>query len=112
MRKLITLIVLVVVGLVAGTSVAAQSADIVIRNASIHTMDAKRPIAQSIAVFQGKIVAVGSDSDTKGWIGKNTRVIDAGGRLVLPGFNDAHVHFSETGRQLSQVDLRSSKSPE
>src|SRR6185369_13763497 len=63
-------------------------------------------------VLNGKIVAVGSDVDTKSLIGPNTRVIDAGGKLVIPGFNDAHVHFLETGSQLSSVDLRHAKSPE
>src|SRR6185369_4565235 len=63
-------------------------------------------------VLNGKIVAVGSDVDTKSLIGPNTRVIDAGGKLVIPGFNDAHVHFLETGSQLSSVDLRSAKTPQ
>jgi len=88
------------------------SADLIVTNANIHTMDAKRTIANSIAMLNGKIIAVGSDADTKPLIGPNTRVIDAGGKLVLPGFNDAHVHFLETGSQLSSVDLRSAKSPQ
>lgn len=75
-------------------------------------MDAKRTRASSLAVSGGKIVAVGSDADTKSLIGPGTRVIDAGGRLIIPGFNDAHVHFLETGQQLSSVDLRTAKSPE
>jgi predicted amidohydrolase YtcJ len=88
------------------------SADLVIVNANVRTMDAKRTQAQSVAVSKGKIIAIGSDADTKPLIGPNTTVIDAKGRLVLPGFNDAHVHFLETGAQLSSVDLRSAKSPE
>src|SRR6185369_9024557 len=88
------------------------SADLIVTNANIHTMDAKRTIANSIAMLNGKIIAVGTDADTKALIGANTRVIDAGGKLVLPGFNDAHVHFLETGAQLSSVDLRSAKSPQ
>ena len=88
------------------------TADLVVTNANIHTMDAKRTVAQSIAVLNGKIVAIGSDADTKSLIGKNTRVINADGKLVLPGFNDAHVHFVPTGAQLSAVDLRTAKSPE
>lgn len=90
----------------------SASADLVIINANIHTMDSKNTVAKSIAMLNGKIVAVGSDADTKSWIGSKTRVINAGGKLVIPGFNDAHVHFSDTGAQLSRVDLRSSKSPE
>lgn len=88
------------------------SADLVVTNANIRTMDAKRSIAKSIAVLNGRIVAIGSDADTKSLIGTKTRVINAGGNLVLPGFNDAHVHFLSTGAQLAQVNLRTSKSPE
>lgn len=105
----------VVVGLTQfGTAVSAQrfSADLVIVNANVHTMDARRTIARSIAVSGGKIIAVGSDADTRILIGPNTRVINANGKLVLPGFNDAHVHFLETGAQLSSVDLRSAKTPQ
>jgi len=95
-------------------AVTAQgiSADLVIVNANIRTMDAKRTIVHSIAALNGKIIAIGSDADTKALIGPNTRVIDAKGKLVLPGFNDAHVHFMDTGAQLSSVDLRSAKTPE
>jgi predicted amidohydrolase YtcJ len=94
--------------------VQAQSvvADLVIVNANIHTMDAKKPAASSVAVWQNKIIAVGTDADTKPLIGPKTRVIDAGGKLVIPGFNDAHVHFLETGFQLSSVNLRNAASPE
>ncbi len=90
----------------------SASADLVITNANVHTMDAKRTVASSIAMLNGKIIAVGSDADTRSLIGAKTRMIDAGGKLVIPGFNDAHVHFMGTGEQLSAVDLRSSKSPE
>src|SRR2546421_8752699 len=92
----------------AASSVLTQTvgADIVITNANIHTMDAKRSIARSIAILNGKIIAVGSDADTRGMIGSRTQVINAGGKLVLPGFNDAHVHFLPTGEQRSGIDLR------
>ncbi|NOT46744.1 MAG: amidohydrolase [Acidobacteria bacterium] len=92
---------------------ATQSlhADLVVTNANIQTIDSKRPTAQSLAVIGDRIVAVGSDADTKSLIGPNTRVIDAKGRLVVPGFNDAHVHYMETGMQLSSVDLRDAKTP-
>jgi Predicted metal-dependent hydrolase with the TIM-barrel fold len=88
------------------------SADLVITNANIHTMDAKRTVARSIAVSGGKIIAIGTDADTKSLIGPGTKVIDSGGKLVIPGFNDAHVHLLETGASLSSVDLRSSKTPQ
>jgi predicted amidohydrolase YtcJ len=91
---------------------AQTSAELVIVNANIRTMDAKRTIAKSLAAKDGRIIAIGTDADTRPLIGAKTRVIDAGGRTVVPGFNDAHVHFMETGQQLSSVDLRDAKTPE
>ncbi len=88
------------------------AADLVIINANVHTMDSKLPTARSIAVIGRKISVVGSDADTKDLIGPKTRVIDAKGKLVVPGFNDAHVHFMETGYQLASVDLRDAKTPQ
>jgi predicted amidohydrolase YtcJ len=114
MNRLLILIAALCLAAFAFTVSTAQnlSADLVITNANVRTMDAKRTVARSVAVLNGKIVAIGSDADTKAMIGPKTRVIDAGGKTVLPGFNDAHVHFMETGAQLSSVDLRSASSPE
>ncbi|MEO8649332.1 MAG: amidohydrolase [Acidobacteriota bacterium] len=96
------------------TYIAAQapSADVVIINANVRTMAAQHPKAASVAVVGNMIAAVGSDQELKPWIGPKTRVVDAKGKLVLPGFNDAHVHFLETGAQLSAVDLRDAKTPQ
>ncbi|MEP6944512.1 MAG: amidohydrolase [Acidobacteriota bacterium] len=114
MNRLLISIAAVVISAFAAIYTTAQSlsADLVITNANVRTMDPKRTVARSVAVLNGKIVAIGSDADTRSMIGPKTRVIDAGGQTVLPGFNDAHVHFMETGAQLSSVDLRSAKSPE
>ena len=90
----------------------AAQADIVVVNANVRTMNPEKPTAKSLAVIGGKIAAIGDESDTKPLIGPRTKVIDAKGRLIVPGFNDAHVHFLETGQQLSSVDLRTAKSPE
>jgi len=98
--------------LFASASVFAQSADIVVINAKIHTVDASKPTATSMAIVGRKIHVVGSEADTKSYIGPKTRVINAGGKLIVPGFNDAHVHFMETGYQLSSVDLRDAKTPQ
>ncbi len=99
---------------VLSTMAVPQSlhADMVVINASVRTVDAKNTVAQSIAVIGDRIVAVGSEADTKSLIGTQTKVIDAKGKLVIPGFNDAHVHFMETGQQLSSVDLRDAKTPQ
>src|SRR5437867_7422194 len=85
---------------------------IVIINANLHTMDPSRPIAQAVAILGNRIVAVGSSEEIQKLAGSQTRVIDAQGQLVLPGFNDSHVHFLSGGFQLSSVDLRDANSPE
>lgn len=88
------------------------TADLVIRNANIRTMDENRSVVRAIAVLNGRIIALGSDAEIGKLIGSKTRVIDGGGKTIIPGFNDAHLHFVPGGQQLSLVDLRSSKSPE
>ena len=75
-------------------------------------MDAVKPTAEAIAVMGNKIVAVGTNAEIQKLSGANTKTIDAKGKLIIPGFNDAHVHFLEGGYQLSSVDLRDAKSPE
>lgn len=110
MRKLFS--AALVLTFLAGSTLAQVDADLVVRNANIRTMDAKRTVVKSIAVMNGKIVALGSDADTRSFVGSQTRVIDAKGKTIIPGFNDAHVHFMETGAQLSAVDLRDAKSPQ
>ncbi len=91
---------------------APMVADLAIINAAVRTMDARRPEAQALAIYGNRIAAVGTNDEIRKLIGSRTRVIDAGGRLVLPGFNDAHVHFLSGGFQLSSVDLRDAATPQ
>ena len=88
------------------------SATLIIVNANVRTMDPAKPTAEAIAVHGNRIVAVGSSAEIRKLAGPRTEVIDAGGKLVLPGFNDAHVHFLSGGFQLSSVDLRDASTPE
>ncbi|MFJ6017433.1 amidohydrolase [Streptomyces sp. NPDC092952] len=67
-------------------------AQLVLRNARIHTVDPELPEAQAMAVVDGRIAWLGPDEEAPAWTGPDTRLIDAGGRLVLPGFIDAHNH--------------------
>jgi len=67
-------------------------ADLVVRHANIHTMDDKNPRASALAVQGDKILWIGDDKDAANYIGERTRVVDAGGRLLLPGFIDSHFH--------------------
>jgi predicted amidohydrolase YtcJ len=76
---------------------AHPEADVVITNAKVWTVDSNHPAADGVAIIGDRIAAVGSAADIDAWRGSETRVIDAGGHLVLPGFNDAHVHFIEGG---------------
>jgi predicted amidohydrolase YtcJ len=86
--------------------------DLIIINANVRTMDAAQPKAEAIAVVGNKIVAVGSNKEIRAFANANTGTIDAKGRLVLPGFNDSHVHFLDGGAGLSSVDLRDAKTPQ
>lgn len=83
----------------------AQSADLIIINANIRTMDKANPRAEAVAVEDGRIVAVGTTKTIQQFADKNTKVIDADGKLVLPGFNDAHVHFMAIGNLFSSADM-------
>jgi predicted amidohydrolase YtcJ len=96
------------------STISAQkvTADLVITNANVRTLDSAKPTAQAVAVIGNKIISIGTNAEIKQLIGKQTKVIDAQGKLLLPGFNDAHVHFIEGGMGLSSVDLRDAKSPE
>jgi predicted amidohydrolase YtcJ len=98
--------------LVTDAAKPALAADLIIVNANVRTMNAPQPAADAIAILGRRIIAVGSNDEIKKLSGTNSRTIDAQGQLVLPGFNDAHVHFMSGGFQLSSVDLRDAKSPE
>jgi predicted amidohydrolase YtcJ len=80
-------------------------ATLVIRNATVWTGDSATQAASAVAIRQDRIVWVGQDSAAAPWIGDSTRVIDAGGRLVMPGFIDTHVHPMSGGLELTQCDL-------
>ncbi|WP_030888937.1 amidohydrolase [Streptomyces sp. NRRL F-5053] len=71
---------------------AAGPADLVVRSARLYTVDPALPEAEAMAVRGGRIVWVGGDDGAAEWVGPGTEVLDAEGRLVLPGFIDAHNH--------------------
>ena len=88
------------------------SATLMVTNAAVYTVNKQHPKAEAVAVIGDRIVAVGSRADIDLWRGPQTKVIDAGGKLLLPGFNDAHVHFIQGGAQLEQVQLTDAARPE
>ena len=89
-----------------------RTADLIVTNAFVRTMDDKLSRAQSIAVSGNKIIFVGKDSDAKKFTDAKTNVIDAKGKVVIPGFNDAHVHILGMGNLFSAIDLRFIRTPQ
>ncbi|MDQ0604928.1 putative amidohydrolase YtcJ [Streptomyces canus] len=74
-----------------------NAADLVVRNAKVHTGDPGRPHAEALAIHDGVITVVGDDKDVAPHIGAGTKVVDALGRRVIPGLNDAHLHVIRGG---------------
>lgn len=103
---------LIIIAAMMSTNVPAPaeaqklSPDLIIFNATVYTMDLSRPTVEAVAIEGNRILAVGSSGELRKMAGPNTRLIDARRQAVLPGFNDAHVHFLSGGFQLSSVDLR------
>ena len=94
--------------LLAAGVASADPADLVLRGGRVWPGKGL-PAATALAVRGETVVAVGSDAEVAGLAGPRTRVIDLAGRLVVPGFNDAHVHFLDGGFGLLSVDLREAK---
>lgn len=94
----------------AGLAAHRPAADLIVRNARIYTVDEAQPWAQAVAIDDGIIVAVGNAEDMRGLIGADTRIVDLGGRLMLPAFGDAHVHPLFGGIAHSRCPLNGGKS--
>jgi len=90
-----------------GQSSLGTKADLVITNAKIITIDPDLPRAEAIAVKGETVLAVGANSEVEKYIKEgSTFVLDAGGRLLVPGFNDAHIHFTSGGQSMMNLDFR------
>ena len=77
-----------------GETYSGPPADLVVKNAEIVTIDKENPRAEAVAVIGEEIIAVTSNAEVEQYIEEGrTKVIDAAGRLLIPGFNDAHAHF-------------------
>jgi predicted amidohydrolase YtcJ len=103
--------------LILMTSLSANSqpkpsATLIVTNAAVYTVDKQHPSAEAVAVIGDRIVAVSGRAEIDSWRGPQTKMIDAGGKLLLPGFNDAHVHFISGGAQLDQVNLTDAADPQ
>jgi len=109
-RRLLAWLLILSVPLVVAWAESRPAADLIITNAKVWTVDQDRPRAEAVAVLGERIVAVGSSAEMDAWRGPRTRMLDAHGKLLLPGFNDAHVHFVDGGMQLVNVDLKDADS--
>jgi predicted amidohydrolase YtcJ len=101
----IALFVCLFIGGSLGSAQNQPTADLVITNAKIFTVSEENPYVQAIAVKDGKILALGSNQDIAPYTGTTTKVLDVEGKLVIPGFIDAHCHFGSGGHSLSMLDL-------
>ena len=90
---------------------SGEPATLAILNARVWTGNPRQPWAEAVAVRGERLAAVGSTEEVRGLVGSGTRVIDAKGRFLVPGFNDAHVHFIDGGHRLASVQLRDAKTP-
>jgi len=88
-----------------------EPADIIVVHGHVYTENPKQPWAQAVAIRHGKITAVGDDPEIERRRGMGTKVINAGGKLVLPGFVDCHIHFMDGSLRLGRVHLEGAKDP-
>jgi len=86
-----------------------EPADIIVIHGRVYTENPKQPWAQAVAIHGAKIVAVGDDTTIQKIRGMGTKVINAGGKLVLPGFTDCHIHFLDGSLSLGRVNLEGAK---
>lgn len=95
------------------TPAGAQSSvvSLAVVNARIWTGNPKRPWAEAIAVRGDRVAAVGSSAEIRKMTGAGASIIDAHGQMLVPGFNDSHVHIISAGRGLSLVKLRDASTP-
>ncbi len=104
--SVVSLLSILFVGLFVGELTAAEpAADLVLLEGRIYTLDAARSWAEALAVRGGRIVYVGPDAGAARFVGAETRVLRLGGKMVLPGFHDSHVHLVSGGVELAQCDL-------
>jgi predicted amidohydrolase YtcJ len=93
------------IGLIAGFAQNQEHADLVVKNGKIFTVTDENPFVQAVAVKDGKILALGTSGTIASHVGDTTKVLDVEGKLVIPGFIDAHCHFSSGGHSLSMLDV-------
>ena len=94
------------VALVVACDSGPDAADTVFRNGYVYTVDDHDSVQQAVAVRGGRIVYVGGNEGATPYIGDGTQVVDLGGRMLMPGFVDGHLHPLAGGRALLLCDLK------
>jgi len=103
-------IFLVIVAPALFCSASAREASMILLNGKVWTENPAQPLAQAVALDGSKILAVGDNAAIRKLAGPGTAIIDLRGRLLLPGFNDSHVHLLQGGESLITVQLRDASS--
>jgi predicted amidohydrolase YtcJ len=102
-------LILLALGLRTSPQASRKPAETIVVNGKVYTVNPRQPWAEALALSDGRILAVGSSEEIERWRGPATKVIDAGGHLVLPGFTDSHIHFLEGGLTLIEPDLNDTR---
>ena len=89
---------------------AMPIADIVLKNGPIWC-GRNEGITEAVAIWQGRILATGRESDIQAFVGPSTRIVDLDGRLATPGLNDSHLHLISLGLMMDWVDAKPSSAP-
>jgi predicted amidohydrolase YtcJ len=98
-------------GLATVSSAHAQApADLVLRGGTVYTVSDQQPKAEAVAVSSGRIVFVGSTAGAAKFVGPQTRVVEIGDRVVLPGLTDSHYHLLGVGQREFKLNLQGSRS--
>lgn len=96
----------VTVSIPSASAVAKPAADVVMLNGFVYTVDEKNRVARAIAIDNGRIRYVGTNRGASRFIGKGTEIVDLGGRMVMPGLHDAHLHPISGGGALLECNLQ------
>jgi predicted amidohydrolase YtcJ len=100
------------IGLAGCQSEAVPSADLILYNAKVYTVDEEKPWAQAVAIKDDKIVYVGNNKDVQNWVDSNTVQQNLNGKMLLPGFIDSHAHLIMGGAYARSLSLDTYADPE
>lgn len=112
MFTLLRTAVVLVIPMVFTCAQDGGTADLILHHGAIYTMDAPRRWVESVAVANGRIIFAGPDAGAARLAGPATKIVDLGGKMVLPGFHDSHVHLMEGGVDMSLCDVKSVVTPQ